>query len=150
MRRNPLLALAVALVVAGLALVAVRTVTGRAEPRVEAVVAGPLGGCPATPNCVSTLATDGSAAIEPLRCDAAAPDALDAVGRALPGDVERVDDGAWVVRSRVFGFPDDVLVAVDGGRVDVLSASRIGTDDLGVNRARVEAVRDALALDPVC
>jgi uncharacterized protein (DUF1499 family) len=44
-------------------------------------------------------------------------------------------------------FTDDVEFALDAskGIIDVRSASRLGQKDFGVNRARVEAVRAALA-----
>jgi uncharacterized protein (DUF1499 family) len=49
-------------------------------------------------------------------------------------------------KSRIFRFTDDLeLVQGDAGRVDVRSASRVGYGDWGVNRARVESLREALA-----
>ncbi|PRX37772.1 Protein of unknown function [Meinhardsimonia xiamenensis] len=48
----------------------------------------------------------------------------------------------WIVRSRVFGFPDYVTVSAfpaDGGAaLAILSRLRFGRSDLGVNRARVK------------
>lgn len=56
-------------------------------------------------------------------------------GRGRPGYIEAVD------RTLVLGFPDDVVVRVDGdqrqARVDVRSASRYGRFDFGRNAARV-------------
>jgi uncharacterized protein (DUF1499 family) len=50
-------------------------------------------------------------------------------------------------RSRWLGFVDDVeFLLVPGQRlIHVRSASRLGYSDLGVNRARIEALRSALA-----
>jgi uncharacterized protein (DUF1499 family) len=52
-------------------------------------------------------------------------------------------------RSRWFGFTDDVVIRVmpeqGGSRIDVRSASRIGSHDLGVNAARVRAYVAALS-----
>jgi uncharacterized protein (DUF1499 family) len=44
-------------------------------------------------------------------------------------------------------FVDDVEFWVDpaAGVVQVRSASRVGRKDLGVNRARIEAIRERLA-----
>ena len=44
--------------------------------------------------------------------------------------------------SNLFGFVDDVEFYADqGGRIDVRSSSRIGYSDAGVNRKRVETIR---------
>ena len=44
------------------------------------------------------------------------------------------------------GFIDDVefFVNKDKGVIDVRSASRLGESDLGVNRERIESIRQAL------
>jgi hypothetical protein len=48
-----------------------------------------------------------------------------------------------VARTLVFGFPDDVAIRLrdtpDGTRVDMRSASRTGTHDLGQNARRIRA-----------
>jgi uncharacterized protein (DUF1499 family) len=53
------------------------------------------------------------------------------------GDLEATATTLW------FGFKDDVVVRVreheHGSRVDVRSASRVGTSDLGTNAARIRA-----------
>jgi uncharacterized protein (DUF1499 family) len=48
--------------------------------------------------------------------------------------------------SRIFRFVDDLelMRSEDGDRVDVRSASRTGYGDMGVNRERVEKLREAL------
>jgi uncharacterized protein (DUF1499 family) len=47
--------------------------------------------------------------------------------------------------SRIFRFVDDLELAQNQqSGVDVRSASRVGYGDMGVNRARVEALRAAL------
>jgi uncharacterized protein (DUF1499 family) len=58
-------------------------------------------------------------------------------------------ESAYVVRSRVFNFPDTIqfkVLPVDAGHsaLVVYSASRYGEGDFGVNRARVEAWLTAL------
>ena len=60
------------------------------------------------------------------------------------------DDGYYVhaeFRSRVFRFVDDVEFLLDDatGQIYFRSASRVGRSDLGVNRRRMEAIRDAFA-----
>ena len=51
-------------------------------------------------------------------------------------------------RSRIFRFVDDVDLQLDGRVVQIRSASRTGYSDLGVNRKRVEAIRQAFASQP--
>lgn len=110
------------------------------------------GGCPGTPNCVSSFASTPEHAIDPIECTAPEDVAIaafaDAMG-TLP-DVERRGDTAWVVYSRIFRFPDDVSIRVSSRGIEVYSASRLGAGDLGVNRTRIEAMRQLLADDPRC
>lgn len=47
--------------------------------------------------------------------------------------------------SRMLRFVDDVELLIGGDAVQVRSASRLGYSDLGVNRERIEALRQALA-----
>lgn len=145
------LRIALVLLVGAVVVVAgVRLAVADADRITQGLAEDERGGCPPTPNCVSTLATDPIHAIEPLACDADEVDLWLAVDETLGGG-RAVADGEFVVRSRVFGFPDDVFVrAGPGERVDVLSSSRVGASDLGVNRERVEALRADLAADPRC
>jgi hypothetical protein len=52
-----------------------------------------------------------------------------------------VDEGmvTYVVRSRLFGFPDYVTAAQRGSDLAVHSRLRYGQSDMGVNKARMEA-----------
>ena len=59
-----------------------------------------------------------------------------------------VDSSGMVVRAEFrsrLGFVDDVVFRIDdaAGVIHVRSASRTGYWDLGVNRRRVEAIREA-------
>lgn len=59
----------------------------------------------------------------------------------------------WVQRSRVMRFPDTVNVRfVDLGEgrstLALYSRSQLGSDDMGVNRARIERWLDRLAAGP--
>lgn len=62
---------------------------------------------------------------------------------AAAGRIEATDTSTW------FGFKDDVVVRVrpegEGSRVDVRSASRVGTSDLGANAKRIRSFLAKLA-----
>lgn len=57
-------------------------------------------------------------------------------------------EAAYVVRSRVFNFPDTIAFKIapsgSGSTLVLYSASRYGDSDFGVNRARVEAWLETL------
>jgi uncharacterized protein (DUF1499 family) len=122
------------------------TSTDAAESTLEA--------CPPSPNCVSSRAdsSDVDHHVPPLvlRGDfAAAWNRLRTQVEALPRTTVISDSGdsiQLVVRSLVFRFPDDVSFSLERstGRVDVRSASRYGYSDFGVNRGRIETLRDIL------
>ncbi|MEO5764226.1 MAG: DUF1499 domain-containing protein [Casimicrobiaceae bacterium] len=114
---------------------------------------GTLAPCPDRPNCVSSRQHDASHAVEPF---AYTGDATAAMAR-LAAQIE-TQEGASIVtqradylhaeyRSRIMGFVDDLELQADAAAhvIHVRSASRVGYGDLGVNRARVEALRAALA-----
>ena len=110
---------------------------------------GRLAPCPATPNCVCSLDNDAGHAIEPLRFTDA-PDAawqrLQRVLAAQPRCGIASDDGTYLhaeFASLLFRFVDDVEFHRGDGLIHVRSASRAGRGDLGVNRARIEAIRAA-------
>lgn len=110
------------------------------------------GGCPNTPNCVSTYAQTTEHAIEPIACDADTATAIavftDAM-ETLP-DVEQTGPQSWVTYSRIMRFPDDVRIEVTARGIEVISASRLGSSDLGVNRKRVEHLRELVTADERC
>jgi uncharacterized protein (DUF1499 family) len=116
------------------------------------LVDGRLAPCPPTPNCVSSEAEPGPAAIEPLRfagTPAAAWMALKRTVIAMGGQIEYADPSYLraVFKTRVWRFTDDVdfRMVAEHRRIQVRSASRRGYSDLGVNRRRVEALRDRFA-----
>lgn len=106
-----------------------------------------LGTCPDSPNCVSSAESRDSHRIAPIR------GTLAQIREVLPqmaGARIVREDGAYLYAeftSRLMGFVDDVefLEQADSGLVQVRSASRLGHSDLGVNRARIEAIREAVA-----
>ena len=93
--------------------------------------------------------------IAPLACTgdgAAAFTRAVAIVKAMPGTTvvdERPGSGYLYARcqTRWLKFTDDLELALDKSArvIDVRSASRVGRGHLGVNRARVEAVRAAMA-----
>ena len=58
----------------------------------------------------------------------------------------RADYLHFEFRSRLFGFVDDVECVWNAERsqIEIRSASRVGSSDLGANRKRVEAIRREL------
>lgn len=116
------------------------------------VVNGKLSACPASPNCVSSDATDDGHWVAPLqlRVDAATGwQKLETALMELPRItlVTRTDGYLHAeARSLIFRFVDDVEFHLrpEAGEIAVRSASRVGYSDLGVNRRRVENLREAL------
>lgn len=109
--------------------------------------------CPQSPNCVSSQSWSPDQRVEPLAFAGDPGEALDRLAELV-----EAEPGARVVerrgillraeyRSRIFGFTDDLSLLADeaGGVIHVRSASRIGWSDLGVNRRRVDALREAFS-----
>ena len=130
---------------------------GAKRPTNLGVANGRLAACPDSPNCVSTQATTASQQMSPLPyqgSQTAAKAQLLQVIQALPG-VELLADQdnylAFVFRSRLIGYPDDVEFYFDDTAkvIHFRSASRLGRGDMGVNRARMESISQAyLAVQP--
>lgn len=143
-------ALAVGLVLLGRLVI---SVAGGGEPVLTGLnPSAERGGCPGTPNCVSSYATTEDHAIEPIACDADGATAVAAFADAIEtlGNVERTGERSWIVYSDLMRFPDDVRIEPSPRGLEVYSASRLGAGDLGVNRNRVERLRELLAEDPRC
>lgn len=107
--------------------------------------------CPSSPNCVSSLAEeDAQHRVPPLTWTgdlAAAQARLRQAVLAAGNATFVVEEGTyWRIefRSRIFRFVDDVefLFDLQAKRIHVRSASRLGYSDLGVNRTRVEKIRE--------
>ena len=111
-----------------------------------------LGACPASPNCVSSDASDPEHRIAPFELAVPAPEAWHAAGlavAALPRTVVVAQTPELLhaeCSSALFGFVDDLELHLRAreGLIAVRSASRLGYDDLGVNRRRVERLRAVL------
>ncbi|MGB5473163.1 MAG: DUF1499 domain-containing protein [Gammaproteobacteria bacterium] len=107
--------------------------------------------CPDKPNCVSSQASDAAHRIEPFTYSGSARDAMRRLRLALTAEkrvdvvTERENYLHIEARSLVFRFVDDVefLLDPEHSRIHVRSASRTGYSDLGVNRRRVERIRQA-------
>jgi len=105
--------------------------------------------CPRKPNCVSTQAERPGQKIEPIPYTgplSAAWERMLSVLRSLPR-TKLVEEGPDVLRaecrSRVFRFVDDVEIRFDDEAklIHFRSAARLGYRDFGVNRERMEQVR---------
>lgn len=120
------------------------------EPKLGPVD-GRLRACPDSPNCVSSQAPDAGHRVDPLpagRDPAAALPGLRAVIEGMPRTQIVSAQGDYLhatFTSALFRFVDDLELLLDRGAgvVHVRSASRIGYSDLGANRKRVEAIRQA-------
>jgi uncharacterized protein (DUF1499 family) len=107
--------------------------------------------CSALPNCVSSLATNRAHRIPPFRFTGpveAAQERLIRVIRQMPlSEIVNEEPGYLVVifRSKVFGFVDQTEFAFDEkeGDIDIHSEARIGFYDFGVNRSRIEKIRES-------
>jgi uncharacterized protein (DUF1499 family) len=105
--------------------------------------------CPSTPNCVSTQATEAIHAIAPLSYRGSAAEAMARIAAiigAMPRAkiVQRTPTSMRAeFRTRLFRFVDDVTFEIDDAKktIEFRSASRVGRNDLGVNRKRMETIR---------
>lgn len=151
-----LLAGAAILVVAAIAGFAWLGFHSRRMPGRTGLHGGSLLPCPASPNCVVSRGGDAAHVVEPLRFDgdpAAAMRRLRDVLAGLPGATLATESSTYLraeVRSRLFGFVDDVECLLDaaGGRIDIRSASRVGYGDMGANRARALLIKSRFERPP--
>lgn len=113
---------------------------------------GRLGPCPSSPNCVSSEADPSEDCFIPPFEIGQGEEPRAAFERllAVVGDRARLErrDGDYahaVFVTRLLRFRDDVELRLDAEarRIHVRSASRLGYSDLGANRKRVEALREA-------
>ncbi len=105
--------------------------------------------CPSTPNCVSSQSDDAEHSIRPLSYEGEGEEAIstlkDIINRQERTQIISESDGYLYAQftSHWMGFVDDVefLVNENQGVIDVRSASRLGESDLGVNRERIDTIR---------
>ena len=113
-------------------------------------VTGEFAGCPSRPSCVSSEAQDSEHRIAPLSYDgqmSVVVTTLERIVSGMPGAAKVERDGNYihaVFQTPTMKYRDDLelLVGTDG-QIKVRSISRFGYRDFGVNRARVEALREA-------
>lgn len=114
---------------------------------------GLFASCPNKPNCVSSFAEDEEHRIEALAIEGSAEAAWTGL-QAVLAEAPRVEIVTRsesyihaVYTSSLMRYRDDVefLLRRDDGKIAVRSASRVGYGDMGVNRNRIEAIRDALS-----
>lgn len=110
--------------------------------------------CPSTPNCVSSdaSASDAQHHISPLQLDATQKEIWQII-RETVIEMPRtriIDETADYLHaectSALLGFVDDLELhhRTDETLIAIRSASRLGSSDFGVNRKRVETLRDLL------
>ena len=115
-----------------------------------------LAPCPASPNCVSSEAGDREHFTEPLHFTGEASLAWNRLKSALATEPRLTiveDTGSYLhaeARSLIFRFVDDIEFVLDHGDgvIHVRSASRVGYSDFGVNRRRVERIREVFSKQP--
>jgi uncharacterized protein (DUF1499 family) len=118
---------------------------------------GRLVPCPSTPNCVSSDATDEGHRIEPFTLAVEPGQAWEQIREtvaALPRTTVITASEGYLhaeCTSALMGFVDDLELQLRAGEgiVAVRSASRLGRSDLGVNRKRVEGLRETLRAEGV-
>lgn len=113
---------------------------------------GRLAPCPDSPNCVSSLDGGTQHPIDPIGFTGETAIAIKTMQQVIMGM-----SGAHIVtdtpeyihaefKSRIMGFVDDVEFYFPGDSIiHVRSASRVGYSDLGVNRKRIETIRQLFA-----
>ena len=125
--------------------------TGK-PPRDIGVKDGKLSPCPSSPNCVSSQSPAGDEEhyIQPLTYSGS-PESARAALISVIESMKRTkiitvtDDYIYAeFTSRLFRFVDDVEFYIDDSAktIHVRSASRLGKSDLGVNRKRIETIRE--------
>lgn len=105
--------------------------------------------CPDSPNCVSSLASDSAHFVTPLTFNDQPEVALQRLKAALLTEKrvtivkEQTDYLHGEVRSLIFRFVDDVefTLVPEQGVFQIRSSSRVGYSDFGVNRRRIERIR---------
>jgi uncharacterized protein (DUF1499 family) len=112
------------------------------------LVDGKLSICPGFSNCVCSEYKQGSNYIEPMvypELEGADLSEIARIVQSMGGTVhEQTEDYlSSTFESSLFGFTDDLEVRIDKQKkmIHFRSASRVGRNDLGVNRQRVEQLK---------
>jgi uncharacterized protein (DUF1499 family) len=143
--------------VSGLALAGLLLATGAPSLGAEEGVGtqAAIAACGSAPNCVSSINRDEGRRVRALGFDTTPERAWAMLKQALLQEprmrvIDEKPDPRYVhaeSSSLVFGFVDDVefLLVPGDTQIQVRSASRVGYWDLGVNRRRVERIRERFA-----
>lgn len=141
---------AAVIILAPIVMLAILSVTSR-RPASLGPIMGKLRPCPDSPNCVCSCDDRGDHAIAPLVWKGEASAGMQKLRRVIGtfpnARCEPVSGDGYLhaeFTSTWFRFVDDVEFLVDApaGVIHVRSASRAGKSDLGVNRHRVERIRE--------
>lgn len=116
------------------------------------VVDGQLASCPDSPNCVSTQAEDEEHGIDPIHYEGDTATVQQLLKESLSERprtkivTEKENYLHAEVTSLIFRFVDDVEFWIDEEHklIHFRSASRVGRSDLGVNRKRMESLRQTI------
>lgn len=105
-----------------------------------------LNSCPSSPNCVSSSSSNKAHYIEPLKTNL--PELKKILAHYERAQIV-IETNTYIYvefKSFIMGFVDDVefYQSSDNNIVEVRSASRVGYSDLGVNRKRIEHIRNLL------
>ena len=109
--------------------------------------------CPSSPNCVSSQAEDAKHKIDPIAFPISKKTVIHSIIIKALNDLGRVeiitntpDHIHAIFKTKFFKFKDDLDLYIDqtNNRIQVRSASRTGYSDLGVNRKRIEALRNII------
>jgi uncharacterized protein (DUF1499 family) len=106
-------------------------------------------GCPDAPKCVSSQVSDPRHFINPFTFNDQPSEAMQRLKQALLNEKRVtiiVEEPTYLraeVRSLIFRFVDDVEFTLypEQGLIHIRSSARIGYSDLGVNRRRIERIR---------
>ena len=108
-----------------------------------------------TPNCVSSQAdpSDAGHSIAPIKFTGSALEAMATLRKVVDSEERTLvvkhepNYLSAEYKSKLLGFVDDVefLASEAEGVIHVRSASRLGRRDFGVNRARIESIREQFA-----
>ena len=128
------------------------TLLAGAQPTDLGIQSGQLAPCPSTPNCVSSQSLDTEHSVEPFTYSSDPEKAfidIKTVIHSLDRTKIITETETYLYAeftSAIMGFVDDVELHLDkdAKMIHVRSASRLGESDLGVNRKRVETIRNKL------
>jgi len=137
-----------------IALPDIPTIFAGIQPDNLGVKQGKLAQCPSTPNCVSSQRENPEHYIAPLVYQQSnVSETMTKLKEAISNQprtqiIAQSDNYLYAqFTSRWFGFVDDVEFYFNPdqpGVIEVRSASRLGESDLGVNRQRIEMLREYL------